>query len=109
MNFDQVILSMINDKMLQNNRISPELHQNIQRDILLMTTPVSSNTELTETVDNESDNCYTEKVMWLSYSERSTMDIYTTREVLKNNLTSIFDLNLRVAYYESVSTDKEEH
>lgn len=63
MNFDQVILSMINDKMLQNNRISPELHQNIQRDILLMTTPVSSNTELTETVDNESDNCYTEKVM----------------------------------------------
>lgn len=54
---------MINDKMLQNNRISPELHQNIQRDILLMTTPVSSNTELTETVDNESDNCYTEKVM----------------------------------------------
>ena len=56
MNFDQVILSMINDKMLQNNRISPELHQNIQRDILLMTTPVSSNTELTETVDNESDN-----------------------------------------------------
>ena len=61
--FDQVILSMINDKMLQNNRISPELHQNIQRDILLMTTPVSSNTELTETVDNESDNCYTEKVM----------------------------------------------
>ena len=63
MNFDQVILSMINDKMLQNNRISPELLQNIQRDILLMTTPVSSNTELTETVDNESDNCYTEKVM----------------------------------------------
>lgn len=63
MNFDQVILSMINDKMLQNNRISPELHQNIQRDILRMTTPVSSNTELTETVDNESDNCYTEKVM----------------------------------------------
>ena len=55
MNFDQVILSMINDKMLQNKHISPELHQNIQRDILLMTTPVSSNTELTETVDNESD------------------------------------------------------
>lgn len=63
MNFDQVILSMINDKMLQNKHISLELHQNIQRDILLMTTPVSSNTELSETVDNESDNCYTEKVM----------------------------------------------
>lgn len=36
------------------------------------------------------------------------MDIYTTREVLKNNLTSIFDLNLRVAYYARVSTEKEE-
>lgn len=36
MTFDQVILSMINDKMLQNNKIDPELHQRIQRDILLM-------------------------------------------------------------------------
>ena len=36
------------------------------------------------------------------------MDIYTTREVLKNNLTSIFDLNLRVAYYARVSTEKDQ-
>ena len=36
MTFDQVILSMINDKMLQNNWIDEELHQRIQRDILLM-------------------------------------------------------------------------
>ena len=33
MNFDQVILSMINDKMLDNGQISKKLHSSIQKDI----------------------------------------------------------------------------
>ena len=36
------------------------------------------------------------------------MDIYATREELKLRQKSIFDLELKVAYYARVSTDKEE-
>lgn len=36
------------------------------------------------------------------------MDIYATREKLKLRQKSIFDLELKVAYYARVSTDKEE-
>ncbi|MBC5778688.1 hypothetical protein [Blautia difficilis] len=38
MTLEQVVLTMINDKMLDHGRISPKLHGNIQKDIVTLST-----------------------------------------------------------------------
>ena len=46
MTFEQTMLTMINDKMLNNGQISQDMHSSIQKDILSMvstSTPMKSN------------------------------------------------------------------
>ena len=46
MTFEQTMLTMINDKMLNNGQISQDMHSSIQKDIVSMastSTPMKSN------------------------------------------------------------------
>ena len=42
MTFEQTMLTMINDKMLDNGQISPNMHGSIQKDIMSMVSTSAS-------------------------------------------------------------------
>ena len=60
MTLEQVVLTMINDKMLDNGQISEKLHSSIQKDIITLSTLNTFNTVVAkngEQMDSSGEYC----------------------------------------------------
>mgnify|MGYP000192391704 FL=1 len=57
MTLEQVILTMINDKMLDNGQISEKLHSSIQKDIITLSTFNTVVAENGEQMDSSDEYC----------------------------------------------------
>ena len=51
MTLEQVVLTMINDKILDNGQISEKLHSSIQKDIITFNTAAAKNGEQMDSSD----------------------------------------------------------
>ena len=57
MTLEQVVLTMINDKMLDNGQISEKLHSSIQKDIITLSTFNTVVAENGEQMDSSDEYC----------------------------------------------------
>ena len=57
MTLEQVVLTMINDKMLDNGQISEKLHSSIQKDIMTLSTFNTVVAENGEQMDSSDEYC----------------------------------------------------
>jgi len=57
MTLEQAILTMINDKMLDNGQISEKLHSSIQKDIITLSTFNTVVAENGEQMDSSDEYC----------------------------------------------------
>lgn len=57
MTLEQVVLTMINDKMLDNGQISEKLHSSIQKDIVTLSTFNTVVAENGEQMDSSDEYC----------------------------------------------------
>ena len=57
MTLEQAILTMINDKMLDNGQISENLHSSIQKDIITLSTFNTVVTKNGEQMDSSDEYC----------------------------------------------------
>lgn len=57
MTLEQVVLKMINDKMLDNGQISEKLHSSIQKDIITLSTFNTVVAENGEQMDSSDEYC----------------------------------------------------
>ena len=57
MTLEQVVLTMINDKMLDNGQISEKLHSSIQKDIITLSTFNTLVAENGEQMDSSDEYC----------------------------------------------------
>ena len=57
MTLEQVVLTMINDKMLDNGQISEKLHSSIQKDIITLNTFNTVVAENGEQMDSSDEYC----------------------------------------------------
>ena len=57
MTLEQVVLTMINDKMLDNGQISEKLHSSIQKDIITLSTFNTVVAENGEQMDSSGEYC----------------------------------------------------
>lgn len=57
MTLEQVVLTMINDKMLDNGQISEKLHSSIQKDIITLSTFNTVVAQNGEQMDSSDEYC----------------------------------------------------
>ena len=57
MTLEQVVLTMINDKMLDNGQISEKMHSSIQKDIFSLITSNTAATKNGEQMDSSDEYC----------------------------------------------------
>ena len=57
MTLEQVVLTMINDKMLDNGQISEKLHSSIQKDIITLSTFNTVVAENGQQMDSSDEYC----------------------------------------------------
>lgn len=57
MTLEQVVLTMINDKMLDNEQISEKLHSSIQKDIVTLSTFNTAVVKNGEQMDSSDEYC----------------------------------------------------
>ena len=57
MTLEQVVLTMINDKLLDNGQISEKLHSSIQKDIITLNTFNTVVTKNGEQMDSSGEYC----------------------------------------------------
>ena len=57
MTLEQVVLKMINDKMLDNEQISEKLHSSIQKDIVTLSTFNTAVVKNGEQMDSSDEYC----------------------------------------------------
>ena len=57
MTLEQVVLTMINDKMLDNGQISEKLHSSIQKDIITLNTFNTVVAKTGEQMDSSGEYC----------------------------------------------------
>ena len=57
MTLEQVVLTMINDKMLDHGQISEKLHSNIQKDIVTLSTSNTAIVKNGKQMDSSSEYC----------------------------------------------------
>ena len=57
MTLEQVVLTMINDKMLDNEQISEKLHSSIQKDIVTLSTFNAAVVKNGEQMDSSDEYC----------------------------------------------------
>lgn len=57
MTLEQVVLTMINDKMLDNGQISEKLHSSIQKDIITLSTFNTAVAKNVEQMDSSDEYC----------------------------------------------------
>lgn len=57
MTLEQVVLTMINDKLLDNGQISEKLHSSIQKDIITLSTFNTVVAENGEQMDSSDEYC----------------------------------------------------
>ena len=57
MTLEQVVLTMINDKMLDNEQISEKLHSSIQKDIVTLSTFNATVVKNGEQMDSSDEYC----------------------------------------------------
>lgn len=57
MTLEQVVLTMINDKMLDNGQITEKLHSSIQKDIITLSTFNTVVAENGEQMDSSDEYC----------------------------------------------------